>query len=266
MFFTVSKVGWLLVQPLGLVAIALVVLVVLAIRRRAMLSTWIAAFALAVLLVATQTNVGRLLLQPLEDRYARPDAVPDPADIAGIIVLGGGFDGSVTLGRGGYELGEAGDRFVEAVRLARLYPDAPVIVSGGEASLIGVTEGDAAIARRFFAHFGLDSDRLLLETHSKNTHENAVYTKNMLPDESTGDWLLITSAFHMPRSVGVFKGQGVSVVPWPVDYRTSGTEELKLGRDDPVSALSELSQALREYLGLLVYRMTGRIGRNVEKS
>jgi uncharacterized SAM-binding protein YcdF (DUF218 family) len=261
MFFTISKIGWLLIQPLGLLAIALALLLFLTWRRRMWLSVLVAALSLSGLLLASQTNLGRLLLQPLENRYARPGAMPASEEVAGIIVLGGGFDGFVTVARGGFELGSSGDRFVEAVRLAGLYPKVPVVVSGGEAALIGNAEGDASIAPRFFSALGVAPDRLILEDRSMNTYENAVFTEAILPAAAEGSkWLLVTSAYHMPRSVGAFRKQGVPIIPWPADYRTSGEETFRLGRNNPAAAMGEISDALREWLGLLVYRMTGRIG------
>lgn len=262
MFYIISKVGWLVAQPLGLLTIALAVLLVLSVWRGALLSALISGLSLFSLLLAAQTNSGRLLLQPLENRYARPDTMPQPNEIAGVIVLGGGFDGFVTVARGGFELGDSGDRFVEAVRLARYYPRIPIVVSGGDAALIGNAEGDAAIAPRFFSALGVDTDRLILEDRSLNTYENAAFTKAILPNGTGATWLLVTSAYHMPRSVGAFRKQGVPIIPWPVDYRTAGEEKFSLGRNNPAAAMGELSDALREWLGLAVYRATGRIGGN----
>lgn len=256
MFFYISKIAWLLIQPAGLLALCLVA-IVLVTRRRSRAGAVLSVLALLLLLSAGQTNLGRLALQPLENRFSRP-ATPPPAEaVAGIIVLGGGFDGHVTRTRGGFELGEAGDRFVEALRLARLYPDAPVVVTGGEASLIGRTEGDAPIATRFFSAFGIAPGRVVLESRSLNTYENATLTKPLLP-ASPGRWLLVTSAFHMPRAMGVFRKQDIPVIAWPVDYRTSGEETFRLGRDDPAEAFAELSLAMREWTGLVAYAATGR--------
>lgn len=259
MFFYLSKIGWLLVQPLGLLAICLAAILVASALRAVRAVRLLAFLGLLLIAIASQTNAGRLLLQPLENRFARPADLPPAGDVAGIIVLGGGFDGHVTLHRGGFELGSAGDRFVEAARLARLLPDIPLVVSGGEVSLIGRTEGDASIARRFFPEFGIASNRLVLEDRSLNTHGNAVYTKAAISDFPRGKWLLVTSAFHMPRSVGAFREQGIEVIPWPVDYRTSGREGFAFGRADPLEALLEVTLGLREWTGLAVYRATGRI-------
>jgi uncharacterized SAM-binding protein YcdF (DUF218 family) len=259
MFFLISKIGWLLIQPIGLITLCFAAILAVSLMKRRTLLRVIALAGLALTLLGGQTNIGRLLLQPLENRFTRPIPPPDAAGIAGIIVLGGGFDGHVTRMRGGFELGESGDRFTEAVRLARINSDVPVIVSGGEASLIGKTEGDASIAERFFAAFGIDPHRLILEAKSLNTHENAMFTKRNLPADRSGEWLLITSAFHMPRSMGAFRKAGLDVVPWPVDFRTTGEERFAIGRDDPIQAFAELSLAMREWVGLFVYTQTGRI-------
>lgn len=259
MFYYLSKTLWLLIQPVGLICLIFAGILLLLLLKRIRIAAWLAFLGLCFALVATQTNAGRLLLQPLENRFARPDTPPASDEIAGIVVLGGAFDGYVTRIRGGFELGASGDRMVEALRLARLYPDKPVIVSGGEASLIGLTEGDASIASRFFSSFGIPANRVVLEDKSLNTHENAVLSKAVMERYGEGDWLLVTSAFHMPRSIGAFRVQGIEPVPWPVDYKTAGTESFAVGRDDPTEALVETNLAIREWIGLAVYAATGRI-------
>src|SRR5690606_33290798 len=152
---------------------------------------------LAILLVATWTTFGALLLRPLEDRFARPD--PAPAEVAGIILLGGGFEGAVNLARGGYELNDSGDRMVEAAVLARRYPDAKVIVSGGAGSLLFDGEADADSAPRLLTALGVAPERLVLENRSRNTYENAIFTRDLVRPQPGQKWLLVTSAFHMPR-------------------------------------------------------------------
>ena len=260
MFFFLSKIAWLVIQPVGLLVLCFAAILLASFFRGRMVLRLLAFLGLIFVLGAAQTNVGRLMLQPLENRFARPSEIPPQDEVAGIIVLGGGFDGYVTERRGGFELGESGDRFVETLRLARALPDVPVVISGGEASLIRTTEGDASIAVRFFAEFGIEESRLVMESRSLNTHENAALTKAIIADLPEGNWLLVTSAFHMPRSVGAFREQGIGVIPWPADYRTSGTDGFAFGRDDPMSAMSEVSLAMREWIGLAVYAATGRIG------
>lgn len=176
-----------------------------------------------------------------------------------MIVLGGAFETEVTTARGGMDLNQAGDRFVEALRLAIRYPEAKILVSGGDGSLSGIYEGDAAASTRFFEAFGISRDRLIAETTSRNTDENAQNSRELLASNDLGQCLLITSAFHMPRSVGLFRKAGVEVTPWPVDYRTAGNISFALDFTQPTLNSQQMSTAVREWVGLVAYRLMGRI-------
>jgi uncharacterized SAM-binding protein YcdF (DUF218 family) len=256
-FYVVSKGFGLLVQPINLIGLLMAVaLVALLMRWR---RTGIAALALglSILALSVWTSLGALMLHPLEDRFARPD--PAPAEIAGIVVLGGGFEGSVNLARGGYELNSSGDRFVEAAVLARRYPDAQVVVTGGASSLTLAGEADGDTAPRLLMALGIEPERLVMENRSRNTYENAVFTKEIVMPQPGQTWLLVTSAFHMPRSMGLFRKAGFEVVPWPTDYRTAGTEYPGLAQDNFSDSLQNTTLALREWIGLVAYRLTGRL-------
>lgn len=257
MVFVLSKVFWALAQPLSLVAILIAASLAarwLSWRRT---GTALSVLALTVLFVAAFTSAGALLLQPLEARHARPE--PAPETVAGIIVLGGGLEGGINLVRGGHDLNGAGDRMVEAAILARRYRDAPIVISGGMGTLILEGEGDAETAPRLLGALGVPMERLILEPHSRNTYENAQFTRRLVLPREGETWLLVTSAFHMPRSVALFEKAGFSVLPWPVDYRTRGTETIELFSDNPTDALEGLTVAIREWIGLFAYWAMGRI-------
>jgi hypothetical protein len=152
MFFYLSKVFWFFAQPINLIGILLICSLcahLFAWRRLAFMS---GLAALLVLALSAWTSLGALMLHPLEDRFARPE--PAPAEVAGIIVLGGGFEGSVNLARGGYELNASGDRMVETAVLARRYPEARVVVTGGTGSLLLEGEADADSAPRLLTALG----------------------------------------------------------------------------------------------------------------
>ena len=106
---------------------------------------------------------------------------------------------------------------------------------------------------------GVEESRLVLENRSRNTYENAVFTREMVEPQPGETWLLVTSAFHMPRSVGLFRKAGFDVTPWPADYRTAGTERIGPAQDNVADSLQNLSVATREWIGLVAYRVTGRI-------
>lgn len=257
MFYYLAKIFWLFADPVNALAILLFLGVAALLAGWRRLGTALAAAALALLLLATWTTFGALLLRPLEDRFARP--APAPAEVAGIILLGGGFEGAVNLARGGYELNASGDRVVETAVLARRYPQARIVVSGGNGSLLLAGEGDADSAPRLLAALGVAPGRLVLENRSRNTWENAVFSRDMVEPQPGQTWLLVTSAFHMPRSMALFRKAGFDVVAWPADYRTAGTERPGLAQDNQLDSLRNSSLGIREWAGLTAYWLSGRI-------
>ena len=256
MFFVLSKVFWFFIQPLNLSLFLLLVGVVALVAgwRRLSIAGCVSGFL--ILALAAWTSIGAMMLTPLEERFQRP-AVPEKVD--GIVVLGGGLEGAINLARGGYEMNSAGDRFVETAVLARRFPDAKVVVSGGVGTLILEGEGDADTAERLLSALGVARERMVLENKSRDTYENAIFTKQLVSPKPGETWLLITSAFHMPRSMALFRKADFDVLPWPVDYRTSGREGVGLMRDNPQDSLQNTSLAIREWLGLIAYWLSGRI-------
>lgn len=257
MFFVVSKLVGFVIQPLNLIALLLVVGLAAALLRLRWLAALFPALALFILVVSVWTSAGSVLLEPLEDRFSRPAAPPEK--VMGIIVLGGFFEGGINLVRHGYELNNSADRIVEAAILARRYPDAEIVVTGGNGSLLLAGEGDAVTAPRLLKALGIAPDRLRMETRSRNTYENAVFTRDMVDPKPGEKWLLVTSAFHMPRSVALFRKAGFDVVAWPADYRTAGNEHLSLARDNAIDCLQNMTLAIREWIGLAAYRLSGKI-------
>ncbi|MCO5164271.1 MAG: YdcF family protein [Mesorhizobium sp.] len=256
MFFVLSKVFWFAVQPVNLAIIVMLAgLALFALRWRRTAVALVATAALW-LVVCVWTSFGALLVTPLENRFPRP-ILPD--EVAGIVVLGGGFEGGINLVRGGYELNSGGDRYVEAAALARRYPDAKIVISGGTGTLVLEGEDDASTAVRLFEALGVARERLVLEGKSRNTYENAVFTKDLVTPGPGETWLLVTSAFHMPRSVALFRKAEFPVLPWPVDYRTSGKEGIGFFTDNPVDSLQTATLGIREWIGLIAYWLTGRI-------
>jgi uncharacterized SAM-binding protein YcdF (DUF218 family) len=254
--FLISKLVWILGQPLSLAFFFAALAFLAALLRWRGLGVATSALSVAILFTALFTSTGAYLVQGLEDRF--PKHAGDPVDLKCMIVLGGAFDTVVTTSRGGYDLDAAGDRFVEALRLAQKYPQARILVSGGDGSITGNYEGDAVISERMFKAFGLDSSRLVEDKDSRTTFENAINTKALLASNGMSNCLLITSGFHMPRSMGIFRKLDIDVVPWPVDYRSSGKEYLRLDASQPSLNVALLSTAVREWIGLFGYYFAGR--------
>ncbi|MDX8436516.1 YdcF family protein [Mesorhizobium abyssinicae] len=258
MFFYLSKIFWFFIQPLNLAIFLLLAGLLAAVFGRRRLAASGSMLAFLILSLSAWTSLGAMMLNPLEERFAKPSL---PQRVDGIIVLGGGFEGAINLARGGYELNSGGDRMVETAILARRFPQAKVVVSGGTGELFLDGEGDADTAPRLLGALGVGADRLILENKSRNTYENAVFTRQLMAPKPGETWLLVTSAFHMPRAKALFDKAGFPTIPWPVDYRTSGKEGIGLFRDNPADSLQVATMAIREWIGLAAYWLSGRIDR-----
>lgn len=255
MFFYASKVFWTVAQPLSAILLVLVAGLVLTALGRRRLALVVQVLAVTVVLLVGFTTLGALLIQPLENRFTRVEL---PEQVSAIIVLGGATQSRIGGARGVTELNSAGDRMTAALVLARRYPNVPLIFSGGIGNILSEGETEAASARRFFIEQGVDPTRLVLEDQARNTDENAQLTAGLI-GEREGPAILVTSAYHMPRSVGLFRKAQVEVVPWPVDYRSPGNESFGFDIANPVMNLEVTGIAIREWIGLLAYRSTGKI-------
>jgi uncharacterized SAM-binding protein YcdF (DUF218 family) len=255
MFFYAAKVAWFLAQPSSLIAIALGAGAIL-VRRKAGRRLLIGG--LVALLVCGLSPLSDALIVPLENRFARPDlASGNP--IAGIVVLGGAEDSRANPPRELAGLNEAAERMTEAVALARRFPEARLVLTGGSAALLAAQAPEAIAMGRLLEALGVARERITLESRSRDTYENAVFTRRMVNPAAGERWLLVTTAWHMPRAMGCFRRAGFAVEPWPVDYRTSGRIELWLNTGIP-EGLRQMDFIMREYAGLVMYYLTGRTG------
>lgn len=255
--FLVSKLFWPVVQPLSLAFLLCVAAAAFAFAGWRRFGGTLALLAALLLCVTLYTSAGGVALQVLEARFAKP--AEEPQNLTCIIVLGGALENEVTTGRGGIEINQAGERYLEALRLALRHPQVRILVSGGDGSIGGAYEGEAGASERLFSAFGVPPDRLVKENLSRTTYENSLQTKDVLAVEGLTDCLLVTSAFHMPRSMALFRKAGIPVTPWPVDYRTSGILKISFDFTQPTTNAQLTSTAVREWLGLLGYYVTGRI-------
>jgi uncharacterized SAM-binding protein YcdF (DUF218 family) len=244
----------LLTDPLFWVVAILLVGFLLARRRPVASRRWVGAGLLLLVLLGWRALPDRLMHQ-LETWH--DPARQSPSAYAGVVVLGGSFErASVQLGRNDVQVNAHAERLTEAVALARAYPELPIIFTGG---CVDTGEGcvpEAELAQRFFTHMGLAPDRMLYEAASRTTYENALLTAQLPGVDKSRPWLLLTSAWHMPRAVAAFRAEGWNVAPWPVDFRSSvytPWTSYSLTR-----GVEQWQFALHESLGLLAYWVSGR--------
>jgi uncharacterized SAM-binding protein YcdF (DUF218 family) len=257
LFFVLSKtLGYMMLPTNFLIGIGLVG-IILGATRLASLGRKLAIFSLVLLAICGFSPLGDLLLDPLESRFPPWDAARGAPD--GIIVLGGSIEADISAAHGTAVVRGAPDRIIAGAALALRYPNARVIFSGGSPNLVSNDAREADYAGAIFESLGIAKSRLIMERRSRNTLENAEFSKALVAPKEGERWLLITSAYHMPRSVGLFRKAGFAVEPYPVDWRVGGSNDLFAFTNNAVEGLGRTDLAIREWLGLIAYRATGKI-------
>ena len=257
LFFIVSKLIGALIRPDTWIVIALGLIIVALVLHRRRLALTISAFTFIAILALAILPLGALLLQPIERTY---NANPALTRVDGIIVLGGGEDASASAYWDQIQLNDGGERYTAALALAKRFPEARVLFTGGSGALRDLTGeviSEASLAGQFFIDHGVPAERLLLEGNSRNTAENARLSLVLAKPAADEVWMLVTSAFHMPRAVRSFEAAGWSrLVPYPVDFRTAAFKD-KIGWNLTRNLLV-LTTAIKEKAGQLAYSLTGR--------
>jgi len=255
LFFIISKLVWGILSPTNLLVLLMVLGTFFLMKGAITAAKRVLIPTALIALLATVYPVGDLVIYPLESRFSKPELLPEQID--GIIVLGGGEQIKTSVSWQSAELGAGGDRYIGAAVLAKHYPTAPVIFSGGNSFLrLQGLGAEGNIAQTLLTAVGIEPSRLIVESKSRNTNENFILIRPLLP-ETIGTYLLVTSAFHMPRAMGMAREQGLDVIAYPVDYR-SNQPELRLWSFNLHEHLGALEVAWREWVGLTVYYLTGK--------
>jgi uncharacterized SAM-binding protein YcdF (DUF218 family) len=258
MFFFLSKTAGFFALPSNVIFTLGTIGLLLLPTRFVRAGRRLVVTSLVLLLAVGIVPIGPMLHAMLEHRFPpwRDGDGPPPN---GIVVLGGVISPEVTAARGMVTLGDAAERVTEIASLARRYPAARIVFSGGNASVFGgPAEADHVVG--LLSSFGIAPSRIEIETKSRNTAENARFTKALVAPKAGERWLLVTSAAHMPRAIGCFRKAEFPVEAYPVDWHTTGgpiTLSLLLP-PSPVLLLGATDGAVREWVGLLVYWLTGR--------
>lgn len=254
-FYWVSKLVWALFAPDHLLLILLTLVCGLFWSGYQQIALY--GFSALVLLcwVIALLPVGSWLLLPLETKF--PANPPLPEQLDGIIMLAGAENIDASYAWQQVELKAYSERALTFMQVARKYPDARLVFTGGLGSKLDKQFQEADVAARLFEQQGLDIGAIQFERRSRNTYENALLGQELVKPEKGEKWLLITSASHMPRAVGVFCRVSWPVIPYPVDHWTVPGESTSLGFAFGEN-LEQLTYGVREWLGLIAYHMTGK--------
>jgi uncharacterized SAM-binding protein YcdF (DUF218 family) len=255
LFFAVSKtVGYLLIPSTFLIGIGLAGAILLLTRfdrcgRRLM------AVSLILLAICGFSPLANFVLYPLEQRFPKWD--PSRGDPDGIIVLGGPLDADLSAAHGVPVIAASADRIIGAATLALRYPNARLVYTGGSPNLLHNDAKEADYATALFQGLGIPKSRLIMERRSRNTRENAEFSKAIVKPKPGERWLLVTSAYHMPRSIGLFRKAGFPVEAYPVDWKIGTKEDLFKYYVTANDGLQLVDTGVREWLGLIAYRIAG---------
>lgn len=237
------------IAALGLLGVAALIL------RWRRVASWLLGTAALLLCIAGWSPVGPALLMILENRFPVPQL---PGSVTGIVMLGGAEEAHITADRNVPTLNNNAERIFETALLARHYPNARIFLSGGGGHLVvGQVETEAEIAQRMLVDLGIAAERIEMDRNSQTTFENAAQSVALAKPQPSDNWLLVTSAYNMPRAVASFRAVGFPVIPYPVDYRTK-TADLALPLSTIADGLDISDNAAHEWLGLAIYRLTGK--------
>jgi uncharacterized SAM-binding protein YcdF (DUF218 family) len=257
LFFVLSKTLGILALPTNALIGLGILGAILSPTRFFSLGRKLMVASILLLAVCGFSPFGNILLYPLEERFPPWDAKRGAPD--GIVVLGGAVETDASEFHGETELNASAGRMIAAAMLAHRYPNARILFSGGSASLLGDdSHKEADYVAALFEGLGIARDRLMLERLSRNTFENAEFSKALAAPKPGERWLLVTSAFHMPRSVGIFRKAGFAVEPYPTDWRLAGPADLLRFAAYSAEGLQHTDLAVREWMGLLAYWLTGK--------
>lgn len=255
--FIAAKLLAFVTQPLAWAALLwLAALLGMSWRRRwALMLGWA---GLLIVLLQGWEPLPDALLRKLESRYPRLSmSASSLRQYQGVVVLGGALEPAyVWAGHDQAALNDAAERMTVPLILMRQHPELRLIFTGGEGELFASGPSEAARARLFYDSMGIAPGQVRYESASRTTYENAVLSSHLDGVNPARPWLLLTSAFHMPRAMAAFRRAGWNVTAYPVDFRTGlGTPWSQYSM---AAGARKWKIALHELLGLLTYQLTGR--------
>lgn len=255
LFFYISKLIWLFFSPDSLLLILVVFSLILLYLGKTRLAKITLTITSLLLILIALLPIGEWLLYPLESRFQTNPTLPEKID--GIIVLSGAENSELSSLWEQVELNAAAERDLTFIWLAKKHPNAKLIFTGGSGSLTKQEFKGTDIAKKLFRQLDFNTNKIIFESESRNTYENIIYSKNIFKPNKNESWILITTGWHMPRSVGISCKAGWPVIPFPVDHQTKKGDLFRI--DFNLSGnLETLKIGIKEWMGLFAYYLSGK--------
>lgn len=257
-----SKFLPLFLYPTGMITLLIVLTLVFWKKRRLSLAFLILAFL--ILLIAGNKYTATSLSRTLEWQYP---PLPDGTRADVIVLLGGGTEPDVSP-RSMVEVNASGDRVLYAVKLLQEGAAPQVLLSGGDIDFLYDSPSTPADdMATLMEMLGVPRENMLIQNASYNTQQDAEFSCKMIKEQGFDSVILVTSAFHMPRSVALFEAQGCPVIPAPVDFSITGDswealthpniQEFLINLMPSYTHLSAVTKTMKEYFGMWYYQLSG---------
>ena len=254
-FFFISKLVWLFISPDSLLLLVILSILALFYFGKDVIAKRLLTITSILLLIIAFLPIGEWMLYPLESHFQTNPTLPEKVD--GIIVLSGSEDAQLSKAWDQIEIRGAAERDLYFLALARQYVNAKLVFTGGSGSLNYQEYKASDIAKQLFEQQDFDTSKILFERESRNTYENVIFSKKLVNPALNEKWILITTSWHMPRSVGIFCKVGWPVIPYPVDHQTNKDNLFRIDFN-LLGNVAVLKTAVKEWLGLFAYYLTGK--------
>lgn len=255
LFFLSSKILWSILNPESLLLISLSIIIFLFVRRKDNIAKKLLYFTVSIFMVIGFLPIGSWLIYPLETHFPSHPKLPERVD--GIILLGGSFITSTSQSWNKVQTNQYADRIHDFLALIHQYPTAKAIFTGGSANVTNQRHTEAYFAEQLFNRIGIKKNRIIYENKARNTFENVIYTKQIAQPQPEETWIVVSTAYHLPRAVGIFCKQNWNIIPYPADFHTN-PEELLAPSLNLSGNLQQLNEGIHEWLGLTAYYLTGK--------
>lgn len=256
MSFVLPRLIWLALNPLSILLALICIALLLQLTRWRRTGRRLLYVCTVFIVMLSVLPVGTLMLAALEGQYPPLRRLPKKVD--GIIVLGGASQPHIAFARGQAAVNGNAERLLAFASLARRYPEAKLVFSGGRGGLRKSVLSQADVVAKIFVESGLETGRIVFESEARNTNDSPRLIRERVEPRAGETWLLVTSATHMARSLGVFRKQGWNVTAYPCDYRTEGGMRSLTLTFSIAGGLHEFAQGSRAWIGLLAYYLMGR--------
>ncbi len=255
LFFISSKILWLIISPENLIVIALFATFILFLSKKLRLAKKFFYVTSSTIFIIALFPIGSWLIYPLETQFPAHPNLPEKID--GIILLGGSFNTSSSQAWGKVQTNNFADRIHSFIALKYKYPNAKAIFTGGIASVNSTYPTEAFFAQKLFNDMGLEDEQILYESKARNSYENIIYAKRLALPKQGENWIVVSSAFHLPRTVGIFCQQNWPIIPYPADFH-SNPDSMFMPELNLSDNLNLLNYAIHEWIGLIAYHLTGK--------